>query len=134
MEDAIRAIKTGDINCVQDFCKLGGDCNARCADGSQCLLHFAAAAGHKHIVTHLCVQGADINSLSTTKRQTPLMLAAMAGHYDTVRYLRQAGAHTDTRDYQGMTAADLAQHANHREINQLLCPQQPPPSSVCQDL
>lgn len=69
-------------------------------------------------VRALAAAGADVNRRNYG--QTPLMEAADAGDLEMVRALLDLGADTGLRDDAGRTAADLADRAEHREVQALL--------------
>ncbi|KAL6768955.1 hypothetical protein ACKKBF_B16885 [Auxenochlorella protothecoides x Auxenochlorella symbiontica] len=79
-------------------------------------LHFAARAGHDHIVAWLLKQGVEVNATTTAGRATPLHRAAYMGHASICRMLHEAGASCLLRDADGHTAADKAEAQGHTEL------------------
>ncbi|MGM9425364.1 ankyrin repeat domain-containing protein [Hydrogenophaga sp. MI9] len=82
-------------------------------------LHAAVTAGDAAAVRQWLARGANPNQRDA-KDHTPLMLAADRGDGAIVRLLVDAGADRSLRDPQGLTAADHAERAGHRELLPLL--------------
>lgn len=78
-------------------------------------LHYAAAIGNNDIVKLMLDNAAYIDAESPNKT-TPIMMAARAGHILTVKLLLDEGADATLKNDLGMTAIDLAQKHDHRDI------------------
>lgn len=84
-------------------------------------LHYAAFAGHAHLVSKFLALGIPINSV-TDNGLTALMLASMNGHIDVVRILLMHKADMEVRDTNNLSAADHALAGGNSDIAALLQP------------
>lgn len=82
-------------------------------------LHYAAFAGHVHLVHKFLALGAQING-ATDNGLTALMLASMNGHIDVVRSLLMHKVDMEVRDTNNLTAADHARAGGNSDIAALL--------------
>jgi len=87
-------------------------------------LHYAAYAGHAHLVNKFLAFGAQVNDV-TDNGLTALMLASMKGHIDVVRTLLRYKADTGIRDANNLSATDHALAGGNTNIASLLQPQAP---------
>lgn len=78
-------------------------------------LHYAGAGGDADIVRVLLAHKADINALSPSKL-TPLMLVAREGQESCMQALLDAGADTTLKNNEGLTAEQIAEHADKPRI------------------
>jgi ankyrin repeat protein len=81
-------------------------------------LHYAAASGDVDIAGLLLARGARIDAVSpkASGSYTPLMLAAREGKQDSVQFLLSKGASKTLRNGEGLTAAQIAERADHADI------------------
>jgi ankyrin repeat protein len=81
-------------------------------------LHYAAASGDDAIVRLLLGRGARIDAVSppASGAYTPLMMAAREGHQDTALLLIDAGANPQRKNAEGLSAAQIADRADHKAI------------------
>jgi ankyrin repeat protein len=81
-------------------------------------LHYAAASGDAGIVRLLLGHGARIDAVSppASGAYTPLMMAAREGQQDTALLLIDAGANPKRKNGEGLTAAQIAERADHKSI------------------
>lgn len=82
-------------------------------------LSRAAESGHESIVAALVRAGVSPNARDD-RRKTPLMRAADEGRIAPARTLLELGADPTQKDALGMTAADLADLHDHREMAELI--------------
>lgn len=87
-------------------------------------LHYAAAAGDKDIAGLLLKRGAKIDAVSprASGSFTPLMMAAREGKEDTALYLLKQGANPKLKNGEGLTAARIAERAQHASLAKALAP------------
>lgn len=79
------------------------------------VLEMAAMHGHEDVVTRLIERGANVNR-HTFNGYTPLMGASLTGQLRIVEVLLRAGASTEARDDNKMTAQMHAEYRNHDEV------------------
>jgi len=87
-------------------------------------LHYAAAAGDMDIAGLLLKRGAKIDAVSprASGSFTPLMMAAREGKEDTALYLLKQGANPKLKNGEGLTAAQVAERAQHASLARALAP------------
>jgi ankyrin repeat protein len=81
-------------------------------------LHYAAASGDKDIARLLLEHGARVDAVSppASGAYTPLMMAAREGHEDSALFLLEHGANPSLKNDEGLTAAQIAERADHKGI------------------
>ncbi len=87
-----RLITRADEARVRAALAEGVNPNARSADRSGSLLHYAVSLGHASVVRALLEAGADVNATTVSHRQTPLHIAAGHGDLPVLNLLLAAGA------------------------------------------
>ncbi|XP_030271609.1 ankyrin repeat domain-containing protein 31-like isoform X3 [Sparus aurata] len=78
-------------------------------------LHEASAVGDEAVVEELLQAGANVNARSFDG-VTPLHDAAFSGHYQVVKILLQYGSNATDRNFSGLSAADMAEEENIKEL------------------
>ena len=101
------AVRSGDIDGLNDALKAGGYVNAQDKFGKT-PLHAAACLGNTAIARALIKAGADINILDTYGC-TCLHRALCADHVETVRCLVAAGCDVNHKDGNGFAPLDYAE-------------------------
>lgn len=81
-------------------------------------LHYAAASGDVDIAKLLLAQGARVDAVSppASGKFTPLMMAAREGQDDVALFLLGQGADPALKNGEGLTAAQIAEKADHAAI------------------
>lgn len=81
-------------------------------------LHYAAAGGDDAIAGQLLAHGARVDAVSppASGAYTPLMMAAREGHEDSALFLLDHGANPVLKNGEGLTAAQIAERADHKSI------------------
>ena len=81
-------------------------------------LHYAAASGDVDIAKLLLAKGARVDAVSppASGKFTPLMMAAREGHDDAALLLLAQGADPTLKNGEGLTAAQIAEKADHASI------------------
>lgn len=82
-------------------------------------LHYAAFAGHAHMVNKYIYLGSKVNA-TTDVDLTPLMVSAMNGHLAVVKILLSHGADPNLHDANDKSAYDHAIARGNTEIAKLL--------------
>ena len=88
------AAEAGDLEAVKQFLKEGTDVNCVVGKASYRILHKAARAGDKAMVSYLIQQKASVNARAISGL-TPLDLAIKKDHREIVQLLRENGGKTD---------------------------------------
>lgn len=85
-------------------------------------LHYAAASGDLEIGGLLLQRGAKVDPVSpkASGSYTPLMMAAREGQEDFAKFLIEHGANRRLKNGEGLTAAQIAERADHQSIAKLL--------------
>lgn len=87
-------------------------------------LHYAASSTEPALVSWLLAQGAELEAKSPNGT-TALMMAAGYGALTSVELLLKAGADTQPRNEQGLTAADFARRAGREGLAAKLSARKP---------
>jgi ankyrin repeat protein len=87
-------------------------------------LHYAAASGDTDIAGLLLAHGAKIDAASppASGSYTPLMMAAREGKDEAALWLLKHGANPRLKNTEGLTAAQIAAHADHPDLARALAP------------
>ncbi len=101
----------GAVDVVKDLIARGAEVNRP----GWTALHYAAFIGNNEVVQVLLDASAYIDAEAPNKN-TPMMMAAYGGHIFTVKLLLNEGADPTLRNDRGLSALDLAAHANHKDI------------------
>jgi ankyrin repeat protein len=82
-------------------------------------LHYAAASGSNAIAGLLLEHGARVDAVAPSDKgaYTPLMMAAREGHEDSALFLLDHGADPLLRNSEGLSAAQIAERADHKSIS-----------------
>lgn len=85
-------------------------------------LHYAAAGGDNAIAGLLLARGAKIDAVSprASGSYTPLMMAAREGKEDAALFLLERGADPKLKNGEGLTAAQIAERADHASLARTL--------------
>ena len=100
--DIFEAARLGDGQRVSKYLSAGTGVNQRDETGATAL-HWAALAGHDHIVKRLINAKADVNTTESGTGMTPLHGAARWNRLMTASLLLKNGAEVDARDFFGRT-------------------------------
>ncbi|HEV8037324.1 MAG TPA: ankyrin repeat domain-containing protein [Bryobacteraceae bacterium] len=100
----------GDLYGVRALLEYGARPNAISAAGTQ-PIHDAALGDNAEVIRELAMHGADINARTRDDSKTPLHIAATMGKMKAVEALVALGADLKTKDSQGRTPIDAAEHA-----------------------
>jgi ankyrin repeat protein len=81
-------------------------------------LHYAAASGADAIAGLLLARGAKVDAVAPVDKgaYTPLMMAAREGHENSALFLLDHGANPLLKNSEGLTAAQIAERADHKSI------------------
>lgn len=113
----MQAVRALDEAAVAALLAAGADVDA-VAEGAECALGIAVAAGHEPIVTRLLAAGADA-TMRVERDRTLLHLAARHASVALVRTLVDAGVRIDA-DARGESAIDVASRHGHVGIAEVL--------------
>ena len=117
--DIFEAARLGDGQRVSKYLSAGTGVNQRDETGATAL-HWAALAGHDHIVKRLINAKADVNTTESVTGMTPLHGAARWNRLMTAKLLLANGAKVDVRDRFGRTPLFDAMVKNRFEMIDLL--------------
>ena len=117
------AVWRGDAGRAAHLLQSGADINSKDRYGQTGLM-VAALQGHLELTTLFLERGAEMNH-AAKYNLSALMLAVINNHPEIVRLLAEAGADrtirgTDAPGFAGLTAFDLAEKADRREIAAIL--------------
>ena len=114
------AASNGNLTKLRRLIAEGEDVNLQQRNLRGTALHYAADAGHAHIVRELLKHRADTEARDT-RGYSPLLLAAKNGHTKIVKLLLDGGANIQAKpDVGEWTALSLAIRAKQRETAQFL--------------
>jgi ankyrin repeat protein len=117
---------TSDVAILSSLVKCGpghDECHCwRCSRSAsgRTPLHLAAAAGGEETMRLLVVSGAHIDIHTKHEGETALHLAAMSGNIGAVQYLIACGADTQSQNFAGETAMQVAVKEHHYSIAKML--------------
>ena len=83
-------------------------------------LYMASDGGHINVIEFSLQNGANINWQTEDSKTTPLMIAGDRNQIETVKFLLGHGADPHLKDKNGLTALDMANRYNKKEIVELL--------------
>jgi hypothetical protein len=83
-------------------------------------LYMASDGGHINVIEFSLLNGANINWQAEDSKTTPLMIAGDRSQIETVKFLLGHGADPHLKDKNGLTALDMANKYNKKEIVELL--------------
>jgi uncharacterized protein len=105
----------GDLDGVRLLLAHGARVNAISKAGTQ-PIHDAALGDSGEVIRELAMHGADINARTRDDAQTPVHIAAAMGKMKAVEALIALGADPTTKDTQGRTPLDAAEHAGLTDV------------------
>ncbi|XP_041647764.1 cyclin-dependent kinase 4 inhibitor C [Cheilinus undulatus] len=111
----IQVVKLGKPSLVEVLLEAGADPNMPDPVLNLTVTHDAARDGHKDTVRVLLDYGANPNMVDD-RGNLPLHLAAMGGHLELTQLLIGCTLDPQTRNGQGYTAAELAQHHGKTDV------------------
>lgn len=116
------AAHTGDVDCFQRLCALGGDMRQLSLVGWPCLF-YAIEAGRKELAEWIMDKDLEAKKHCVVEKQrTALMLAAMQGHAGIIRSIHERlPIYLDWRDEDGRTALHWASIRNQDDAIDALC-------------
>jgi ankyrin repeat protein/beta-lactamase regulating signal transducer with metallopeptidase domain len=117
-EALIKAAVDGDIEQVKSLIAKNANVNLMDNNG-QTPLHYAAGAGHRHIVEFLITRGADVNAMDKNG-ETPLYYAGDAGWKNVAELLIAQGADVNARNPGGETPLHSAAWGGREDVAKLL--------------
>ena len=110
------AVKTGDLNGVQEAVAAGADVNMVSQDTNRRTpVHWAADFGQLEVMKYLVSQGAKFDTPDNFGI-TPLLAAVYEKHDAVVEYLCSLGANLSARGPDGMTPLEAAETSSLKTI------------------
>uniref|UniRef100_A0A0G4HRM2 Uncharacterized protein n=1 Tax=Chromera velia CCMP2878 TaxID=1169474 RepID=A0A0G4HRM2_9ALVE len=109
------AAEEGDLASVIALLNSGRDANAKTI-WKITPLHYAASAGHAHIVRRLLEHSGIEKEPRDWRNMSPLLAAVRRGHKETVIALLEGGADIEAHHYRQNNAVQIASRQGHLEI------------------